>query len=55
MEEVLVKCERLDHFGRGIGYVLGKIIFVSDLLPNEEALVKIILDKKSIWLVKLFS
>ena len=46
MEEVLVKCERLDHFGRGIGYVSGKIIFVSNLLPNEEALVKIILDKK---------
>lgn len=46
MEEVLVKCERLDHFGRGIGYVLGKIIFVSNLLPKEEALVKIILDKK---------
>ena len=36
MEEVLVKCERLDHFGRGIGYVSGKIIFVSNLLPNEE-------------------
>ena len=46
MEEVLVKCERLDHFGRGLGHVLGKIIFVSNLLPNEEALVKIILDKK---------
>ena len=46
MEEVLVKCERLDHFGRGLGHVLGKIIFVPDLLPNEEALVKIILDKK---------
>ena len=46
MEEVLVKCEKLDHFGRGLGHVLGKIIFVPDLLPNEEALVKIILDKK---------
>lgn len=46
MEEVLVKCERLDHFGRGLGYVSGKIIFVPDLLPNEEALVKIVLDKK---------
>ena len=46
MEEVLVKCERLDHFGRGLGHVSGKIIFVSDLLPNEEALVKIVLDKK---------
>ena len=31
MEEVLVKCERLDHFGRGIGYVLGKIIFVHNI------------------------
>ena len=46
MEEVLVKCERLDDFGRGLGHVSGKIIFVPDLLPNEEALVKIVLDKK---------
>ena len=46
MEEVLVKCERIDHFGRGIGYVLGKIIFVPNLLPKEEAMVKIVLDKK---------
>ena len=27
MEEVLVKCEKLDHFGRGLGHVSGKIIF----------------------------
>ena len=46
MEEVLVKCERLDHFGRGIGRVLGKIIFVPNLFPLEEALVKIVLNKK---------
>ena len=46
MDEVLVKCEKLDHFGRGLSYVLGKIIFVPNLLPNEEALVKIVLDKK---------
>lgn len=46
MEEVLIKCEKLDHFGRGLGHVSGKIIFVPDLLQNEEALVKIILDKK---------
>ena len=46
MEEVLVKCERLDHFGRGIGRVLGKIIFVPNLFPSEEALVKIVLNKK---------
>ena len=46
MDEVLVKCEKLDHFGRGLGHILGKIIFVPNLLPNEEALVKIVLDKK---------
>lgn len=46
MEEVLVKCERLDHFGRGIGHILGKIIFVPNLFPLEEALVKIVLNKK---------
>ena len=41
MDEVLVKCERLDDFGRGIGYVSGKIIFVPNLFPFEEAMVKI--------------
>ena len=46
MEEVLVKCEKLDHFGRGLGHVSGKIIFVPDLSPDEEALVKITIDKK---------
>ena len=46
MDEVLVKCERLDDFGRGIGYVSGKIIFVPNLFPFEEAMVKIILNKK---------
>lgn len=46
MDDILVKCEKLDHFGRGIGYVNDKIIFVPDLLPDEEALVKIVLNKK---------
>lgn len=46
MDEVLVKCERLDDFGRGIGYVQGKIIFVPNLFPLEEALVKVTLNKK---------
>lgn len=41
-----VKCERLDYFGRGVGYSGGKVIFVYDLLPSEEAVVKVILDKK---------
>ena len=46
MKDVFVKCERLDDFGRGIGYVSGKIIFVPNLLPFEEAMVKIVLNKK---------
>ena len=53
MKEVFVKCERLDHFGRGIGHVLGKIIFISDFLPSEEALVKIVLDKKKYMVGKI--
>ncbi|MBR2833455.1 MAG: 23S rRNA (uracil(1939)-C(5))-methyltransferase RlmD [Bacilli bacterium] len=42
----MVKCERLDHFGRGICYLDKKIVFVRDLLPAEEAEVKIIKTKK---------
>ena len=46
MKEVFVKCLRLDDFGRGICYVLGKVVFVPNLLPDEEAFVVIVLDKK---------
>ena len=46
MEDVLVKCERLDDFGRGLGYVFSKVIFVPNLLPGEEALVNVVLDNK---------
>ena len=53
--EVKVKCERLDHFGRGIGKVAGKIIFVAGLFPSEEALVKITLDKKSYMVGEIIS
>ena len=45
MKEVL--CERLDDFGRGIGHIDGKIIFVSDLLPMERAIVRVISSKKN--------
>ena len=31
-----MKIERLDHNGRGIGYLNGKITFVSNALPSEE-------------------
>ena len=44
MNEII--CERLDDFGRGIGHVNGKVIFIPDFLPSEKALVNVILDKK---------
>lgn len=41
-----VVCERLDDFGRGVCHVSGKVLFVSNLLPLEEARVKVVMDKK---------
>lgn len=45
-----VKIEKLDHFGRGICYVDGKICFVEDTLPGEEVKIKITLEKKKYML-----
>lgn len=42
-----VRCERLDYFGRGVGHIDGKVIFIYDLLPSEEAIIDIVLDKKN--------
>ena len=42
-----VTCLRLDDMGRGITKVDGKTTFVSNLLPGEEADIKITLSKKS--------
>ena len=36
-----VKIERIDHQGRGIGYLDGKIVFVKNALPLEEVEIKI--------------
>lgn len=44
------KIEKLDHFGRGICYVDGKICFVEDTLPGEEVKIKITLEKKKYML-----
>ena len=44
--EILIECEKLDHFGRGISRINGKPLFVPNLLPTEKALVKITQDKK---------
>ena len=30
-----VKIERLDHQGRGIGYIENKIVFIPNTLPGE--------------------
>ena len=45
-----VKIEKLDHFGRGICYIDGKICFVEDTLPGEEVKIKITLEKKKYML-----
>lgn len=42
-----IKCERVDDFGRGIGYYDKKIVFIPGLLPSEVAEVKIVEDKKN--------
>jgi len=41
-----VKCLRLDDKGRGIVKINDKITFISNLLPDEEATVKLITNKK---------
>ncbi len=41
-----VRCLRLDDKGRGIVKINEKITFIPNLLPNEEAIVKIITNKK---------
>ena len=51
----LVKCERLDDFGRGIVYIDGKVCFVPNLLPLEEAYISVVLDKKKYSVGKILS
>ena len=47
MYDILI--DRLDHQGRGIGYIDGKIIFVTDALPGEKVKVKIIRENKKFY------
>ena len=42
-----IKIERLDDFGRGIGYIDNKIVFVENALPGEEASIEITNEKKN--------
>ena len=48
-----VKIEKLDHFGRGICYIDGKICFVEGTLPLEDVKIKITLEKKKYMLGKV--
>ncbi len=41
-----VKCERLNDQGEGIGYINNKIIFISELLPEEQATIEVTKEKK---------
>ena len=40
-----MKIEKLDHFGRGIGYLNGKITFVKAALPNEIVKISLVKEK----------
>ena len=47
-----VKIEKMDHFGRGIGYIDNKITFIEDALPGEVVLTSIIKSKKNYNIAK---
>lgn len=47
-----VRIEKLDHFGRGITYIDGKICFVEHALPNEIVKLKIIKETKKYYLAE---
>jgi 23S rRNA (uracil1939-C5)-methyltransferase len=48
-----LEIEKLDHFGRGIGYLDGKITFVYNALPNEEVIIEIIEENKNYNVAKV--
>lgn len=43
---MIVKIERMDHDGRGIAYVNGKITFIANTLPDEIVDIDILVSKK---------
>ncbi|MCI9434646.1 MAG: 23S rRNA (uracil(1939)-C(5))-methyltransferase RlmD [Bacilli bacterium] len=52
-EEYEIKIERFDHEARGIGYILGKIAFVDNVVPGDIVLAKIIKSKKNYYIAKV--
>ena len=47
MKKIVVKIEKLDHFGRGIAKVNNMPIFVENILINEEVEILITKEKKN--------
>lgn len=47
-----VNIEKLDHFGRGITYINGKICFVENTLPGERVKVRVFKETKKYTLAK---
>jgi 23S rRNA (uracil1939-C5)-methyltransferase len=52
MYDVLI--DRLDHQGRGIGYIDGKIVFVKNALPGESVRVKVVRENKKFYEAVVF-
>ena len=46
MEEKILKIEKLDHQGRGIGFLNDKIVFVPFCVPGDIVNIKVIKEKK---------
>lgn len=55
LEKLLVKINELDHMGRGMGKVNGKIVFVKNAYPLDEVYIKIIKDKKNYMIGEVVS
>ena len=48
-----VKIEKLDHFGRGITEIFGKICFVENALPGEIVNIKVVKETKKYFLAEV--
>lgn len=53
VDNVKVEIEKLDHFGRGITHIDGKICFIDKALPGEIVKIKIIKDSKKYMIGKI--
>ena len=53
MQRKILKIEKLDHQGRGIGFMDGKITFVPYALPNETVEIEVTKEKKKFYEAQL--